>query len=162
MQDFFYKPIENGANCIVGYQGDEADVVIPDNRNVTVLFDNLFAGHKEITSVHIPDTVTDLGEFLFDGCENLRHIDLPSGLTSLWGYTFCRSGLEEIVLPDKLRSLPPFAFKDCKNLKRVVCGKGMKKIHAWVFGGCDRLEEVVFGPDVDISPEAYDTKLLNT
>lgn len=162
MQDFIYSQIEDGTYCVTRYQGDEAAVEIPNNRNVTVLFDRLFAKHKEITSVLIPDTVTDLGEFLFDGCENLRHIDLPSGLTNLWGYTFCRSGFEEIVLPDKLTCLPPFAFKDCKNLKRVVCGAGMKKIHAWVFGGCDQLEEVVCGPDVEISPEAYQTKVLNT
>lgn len=66
------------------------------------------------------------------------------------------------MLPDKLTCLPPFAFKDCKNLKRVVCGSGMKEIHAWVFGGCDQLEEVVCGPNVEISPEAYKTKVLNT
>ena len=162
MQRFIYKQIEDGSYCAMRYQGDESAVVIPDNRNVTVLFDQLFARHGEITSVHIPDTVTDLGEFLFDGCENLRHIVLPAGLTNLWGYTFCRSGFEEIVLPDNLTALPPFAFKDCKNLKRVVCGAGMRKIHAWVFGGCDRLEEVVCGPHVEISPEAYKTKVLNT
>ena len=162
MQDFYYKQVEDSTFCVVKYRGDEAEVVIPDNRNVTILFDKLFAGHREITSVHIPDTVTEMGEFLFDGCENLRRIKLPAGLTSLWGYTFCRSGFEEIVLPDGLTTLPPFAFKDCKNLRRVVCGAGMKKIYAWVFGGCDRLEEVVCGPDVDISPEAYKTKVLNT
>lgn len=162
MQNFIYKQIEDCTYCVMRYQGDETAVVIPDNRNVTVLFDKLFFRHKEITSIHIPDTVTDLGEFLFDGCENLRRIELPSNLTSLWGYTFCRSGFEEIILPDKLACLPPFAFKDCKNLKRVVCGAGMKKIHAWVFGGCDQLEEVVYEPDVEISPEAYQTKVLNT
>ncbi len=162
MQDFLYVPIEDGTYCIMRYKGDEAEVVIPDDRNVTVLFDKLFAGHREITSLYIPDTVTDMGEFLFDGCEALRHIVLPTGLKCLWGYTFCRSGFEEIVLPDGLAAIPPFAFKDCKNLKRVVCGTGMRKIHAWAFGGCDRLEEVVCGPDTEISPEAYKTKTLNT
>ena len=165
MQEFTYKLMENGTYCVSGYQGDEAEVTIPDTYNeipVTVLFDQLFAGHEEITSVRIPETVTDLGEFLFDGCLNLHHLDLPAGLTSLWGYTFARCGLEEIILPDKLTSLPPFAFKDCKQLKRVVCGKGMKKIYAWVFGGCDQLKELNFGPNVQISPEAFQTKVLNT
>ena len=59
MQDFLYKQIEDYTYCVMRYQGDEAEVVIPDNRNVTVLFDRLFARQKEITSVHIPDTVTD-------------------------------------------------------------------------------------------------------
>ena len=78
MQNFIYKQIEDCTYCIMRYQGDEAAFMIPDNRNVTVLFDKLFFRHKEITSIHIPDTVTDLGEFLFDGCENLRRIELPS------------------------------------------------------------------------------------
>ena len=54
-----YIQIEDGTYCVTRYRGDEAEVVIPDSRNVTVLFDRLFARQKEITSVHIPDTVTD-------------------------------------------------------------------------------------------------------
>ena len=157
MQEFTYKKIENGTFCLAGYEGDEAEVVIPDDKVITILNDSLFLGHSEITSVRIPDTVTDLGEFLFDGCWNLRHLDLPKGLETLWGHTFVRCGIEEIVLPDRLRTIPPFAFKDCKNLRRVVCGTGLKKIYAWAFGGCDRLTEdcVIHGPDVDISPRAF-------
>lgn len=162
MQEFFCKLIDDGTQCVMEYQGDEKNVVIPNNRNITVLFDKLFAGHLEILSVRIPNTVTDMGEFIFDGCKNLRHIELPPSLTSLWGYTFARCGIEEIVLPDKLKILPPFAFKDCKNLRRVICGAGMKEISAWVFGGCDRLEEVVCGQNVKIDPEAFKTKVLNT
>lgn len=162
MQDFIYRWIEDGTYCVMGYQGDGAEVVIPDDKNITILYDDLFKGHTEITSIHIPDTVTDIGEFVFDGCTGLRHIRLPAQLKVLWGHTFVRSSIEEIVLPDQVESIPPFAFKDCKQLKKVVCGSGMKKIHAWAFGGCDRLEEVIYGPYVEISPEAYKAKERNT
>ena len=162
MQELMYKMIEDGTYCVSAYRGDEANVIIPDSNGVTILFDKLFMGHQEITSVHIPDTVTDIGEFVFDGCTNLRYIELPSQLTCLWGYTFARCGIEEIILPDKLTTLPPFAFKDCKNLKKVVCGSGMKKIYSWVFGGCDQLVELVHGTNVEISPNAFETKVLNT
>ncbi len=161
MQEFSYQIIENGTYCVTGYQGDEAHVVVPERVNgapVTVLFDKLFRGHPEIETIKIPDTVTDLGEFVFDGCEKLRHIDLPSGLICLWGNTFARCGIEEIVLPDTLAVLPPFAFKECKNLRKVVCGTGMKKIHAWAFGGCEKLTEVVHDPSVEISSEAFTLK----
>lgn len=162
MQQFSISLIEDGTYCIMNYQGDEAEVVVKSNLHITILFDKLFAGHKEIKSIELPDTITDFGEFLFDGCENLRYIKLPSELTNLWGYTFCRSGFEEIILPDKVKFIPPFAFKDCKNLKRVVCGKGMKEICAWAFGGCSQLEEVIHAPDVKVSPEAFATKKLNS
>ena len=158
MQNFTYKLIEDGTYCVTTYQGDEETVVIPDNQNITILYDDLFKGHSEITSVHIPDTVTDMGEFVFDGCENLRHVILPAQLENLWGHTFTRSGIEEITLPGRVRSIPPFAFKDCRQLKKVVCSPGLKKIHAWAFGGCSQLETVVHGPDVEVSPQAYVSK----
>lgn len=141
------------------YDGNDKDVVVPESflgKPVTILYDKLFAGHQEICSVAIPSAVTDLGEFVFDGCLNLRRIDLPSGLLYLWGYTFCRCGIEEIILPDSLKAIPSYAFKDCKQLRRVVCGSGMRKIASWAFGGCDQLTELVHGIDVEISPKAFD------
>lgn len=164
MQEFYFKKVEDGTFCVTGYVGDEAEVVIPEDRVVTMVYDKVFRGHSEITSIRIPDTVTDLGEFVFDGCDRLRHLQLPSHLKTLWGYTFTRSGIEEIVLPDGLRTLPPFAFKDCKNLRKVVCGAGMEKIYAWAFAGCDQLtkEGLVHGPGVDVSPRAFESKSLNT
>ena len=104
MGSFYYQMnYDENSYTVTHYTGSEEDVVIPASfrgKPVTILFDKLFAGHQEIRSVSIPETVTDLGEFLFDGCLNLRQIELPSGLLYLWGYTFCRCGIEEIVLPD--------------------------------------------------------------
>ena len=57
------------------YHGEAEEVVIPEmflGKPVTILFDKLFTGHTEIRSVSIPDRVTDLGEFVFDGCFRLR------------------------------------------------------------------------------------------
>ena len=118
----------------------------------------MFAGHSEITSVKIPDTVTQIGGFVFDGCENLRQITLPKNLTDMWGYAFVRSGIEEIILPEHVRSIVSFTFKDCKNLKKVVCNKDLKKIYSWAFGGCEQLTDFQHGPDVEISPQAFDEK----
>ena len=160
MQEFYYRRVEDGTFCLTGYEGDEAEVVIPEDKIFTIINDKVFRGHDEITSIRIPDTVTDLGEFVFDGCKNLRQLKLPKDLRVLWGYTFVRCGIEEIILPDQLRIIPPYAFKDCKNLRRVVCGAGLEKIYAWAFGGCDQLarECLIHGPGVEISPEAFDRR----
>lgn len=165
MQEFYYQYMEDGDVCVIGYKGDDAEVVMPDNHNgcrIKVLFDDLFKGHSEITSIRLPDTITDFGEFVFDGCTNLRQLKLPQGLSVLWGYTFVRCELEEITLPDKVQTIPPFAFKDCKNLKKVVCGAGMKKIYSWAFGGCDNLTELIHDPEVEVSSDAFRSKKLNT
>ena len=104
MQEFYYRRVEDGTFCLTGYEGDEAEVIIPDDKVFTILSDKVFLtgyegdeaeviipddkvftilsdkvfrGHDEITSVQIPDSVTDMGEFLFDGCINLRQLKLP-------------------------------------------------------------------------------------
>lgn len=160
MQDFIYKMVDDGTYCVIQYTGDEKEVVIPDRycgKPVTILNDGLFSGHEEIMSVHIPDSVTQIGGFMFDGCNNLRQVKLPKELTDMWGYAFARCGIEEIILPEHVHSIVSFTFKDCKNLRRVVCNAGLKKIYSWAFQGCDSLTEFEHGPDVEISPQAFDS-----
>ena len=114
MQELQYKLIDDGTLCVSSYTGDEALVEVPetvDGIPVTVISDAVFQGHPEVTEVRLPDTVTDLGEFVFDGCENLRSLKLPARLERLWGYTFVRSGLEELELPDGVRSIPPLLLQ---------------------------------------------------
>ncbi len=159
MQDFYFKLLETDSFAVMGYRGNEKDVIIPDiywGRPVTIIGDDIFKGHKEITSVHIPETVTDIGGFVFDGCEELRHVRLPSGLRNMWQYAFVRSGIEEIVLPAGVKTIVPFTFKDCRKLRKVVCNDDLEEICAWAFGGCDRLEEVIHGPAVRISDKAFE------
>lgn len=160
MSNFTYQiNYDEETYSVMRYEGNEENVLIPSEyggKPVTILYDKLFAGHSEIKSVVIPDSVTDLGEFLFDGCMDLHHISLPSGLLYLWGYTFARCGIEEIILPDTLKRIPPYAFKECRQLKRVVCGSGLKKIDAWAFGGCDQLKELVNAESVEISPLTFE------
>ena len=159
MYKFNYQMNYDEQTCsVVSYTGDEPEIEIPEQfcgRQVTILLDNLFAGHPELRSVRFPDSITDFGEFLFDGCTELRKICLPADLRFLWGYTFARCGLDEIVIPDGVSRIPPYAFKDCTNLQKVVCGVGMKKIDAWAFSGCAQLTEVVYHSNVDVSPDAF-------
>lgn len=157
MQEFSYRMIEDGTYCVTGYRGDEAQVVIPDTFQITVLSDKLFQGHEEIETIQIPDTVTDLGEFLFDGCSRLAHLRLPKQLRNLWGHTFVRSGLVEIEIPSGVTNLPPYVFKDCGQLRQVVCQGSLKKIHPWAFGGCPNLEKLIVA-GVEISPQAFLSK----
>ena len=157
MQNFQYKMIEDGTYVVTAYTGDEPHVVIPETFPVTVLFDKLFQGHKEIETIRIPSTVTDIGEFVFDGCTALRHIRLPEGLRNLWGHTFVRCGIEEIEIPKGVTNIPPYCFKDCSELRTVVCSPALKRIHPWAFGGCGNLERVMIG-ETEISPEAFMAK----
>ena len=156
---FWFKLIEETATyCAMRYTGSDAEAVVPDKhwgRPVTALFDDLFKGHGELRSVVIPDTVTQIGGFVFDGCTSLHHVTLPKSLEDLWQYAFVRSSIEEIAIPDGVRAIIPFTFKDCKQLRCVVCGSGLQKVYSNAFAGCDALEEFVCGMQVELCDGAF-------
>jgi len=160
--EFWFKQIEeNETFCAIRYIGNHEDVVIPAmhwGHPVSALFDDLFKGHSEIRSVAIPDTVTQIGGFVFDGCSALHHIVLPTALQDMWQYAFVRSSIEEVVIPDGVSHIIPFTFKDCKRLRRVVCGTGMQKIYPNAFAGCDALEEFIHPAHTEIAPDAFSSQ----
>ncbi len=159
--EFWFKQIEETETyCAIRYTGHAAHVVIPPvhwGHPVSALFDDLFKGHTELETVSIPDTVTQIGGFVFDGCTSLRAVTLPAALEDLWQYAFVRSSIEEIVIPDRGGSIIPFTFKDCRNLRRVVCGRNVTKIYDNAFAGCDALQEFRHSPQTEISPNAFTT-----
>ena len=156
MQEFFFKLVEEtDSYCAMSYHGDEPHVIIPSThwgRPVTMLFDDLFKNHHEITSVVIPDSVREIGGFAFDNCDNLLNITLPANLENLWQYAFVRSSVEEVILPPGIRYIYPFTFKDCKRLRRVVCNDSLEKIWMSAFDGCHLLSQLLYGPNVTIVP----------
>ena len=67
---------------LVQYYGPGGDVVIPDG--VTDLY-ACFQGCTDITSVAIPDSVTNIGDYAFWGCTSLIRVSIPKNVTSI-GY----------------------------------------------------------------------------
>ncbi len=154
--DFYYRMIDEGTFCITSYNGRTEHVVIPDKINATILYDDLFKGHTEITSVKIPDTITDIGGFVFDGCTNIKEIILPPNLINMWQYAMTRCGIKSITIPGSVNSVVPFTFNQCKNLKTVIFCEGTIKICSWAFKDCTALLDVYLPKSlIDISNLAF-------
>ncbi len=139
---FYNKEVPDGTFCLTGYKGEEAHVVLPTKYPVTILNDSLFKGHTEIQSVEIPDTVTQIGGFVFEGCTSLKTIKLPSHLKDMWQYAFTRTSLEEIEIPGSVKAVIPFTFNQSNLLKTVTFNEGTIEISAWAFKDCTALTDV--------------------
>ncbi len=168
MQEFTYKIVDNDTFSIVGYKGDEANVqvVTQGAREVSVIWDRLFRGHSEIQTITLPDTITDIGAYAFDGCNQLAEVKLPEGLLNMWQYAFARSGITTVNIPSTVRSVVPFTFEDCAQLTSVTMNPGTRKVFGNAFKGCTALKTVTAHKDTVIDPAAFagcgDVQIIRT
>ena len=94
-QSQFNYITNDGAIAITRYTGPGGAVVIPsmiNGRPVTSI-NAAFYNSINLTSVTIPDSVTNIGEYAFYNCFNLTNFDISSSLTSIAisALFFCKS-----------------------------------------------------------------------
>ena len=76
-----------------------------------------FLGCTSLTSITIPDNVTEIGYSAFEGCTSLTNITIPDSVTKIGGWAFigCTS-LTSINIPDSVTEIEYEAFRDCTSL----------------------------------------------
>lgn len=136
----FEFTLNNGGITITGYTGSSDDVTIPNafyGYPVTAIAGNAFVNNANLTSVVIPDSVTNIGVEAFYNCAALTSVTLPDDITSIGVETFynCAS-LTSITIPASVTKLGSGAFESCLSL-----------VSATFLGNAPSLGNVVFGDD---------------
>ena len=105
---------------------------------------NEFKNNQEITKVVINRGLTEIGEYAFLGCTNLREIVFPDNRIILRRGCFkdCTS-IKEVDIPD-VANICPEAFENCISLKKVVFPWTISNIYSRAFKNCRSLEQVSF------------------
>ena len=102
-----------------------------------------FRQNKYVRSISIPDSVTEIYDRAFEGCENLRSVRLPSGTKTLPGVLFAGcTALESIRIPEGVKVIDVSAFTGCKNLRNVVLPDSLEMIQDRAFCGCSALTSI--------------------
>ena len=101
---------------------------------------------ETITSVHIEDGVTSIGDSAFNYCY-LNGIIIPNSVISIGDYAFreCDS-LNSIIIPDSVTSIGDSAFINCDNLNSITLPNRITSIGKWVFQDCNSLNNITI-PD---------------
>ena len=102
------------------------------------------AGISEYT---IPDSVTEIGGYVFFSCESLTSVTIPDSVTTIGvdAFGWCRS-LTGITIPDSVTTIGERAFRDCGSLTSVTIPDSVTTIGSSAFDGCRSLKSVTI-PD---------------
>ena len=132
-------------------------VTFAEGSALASIGDNAFAGCQKLSSLQLPEGVTEIGRAAFNGCRALREVTVPTGVTEIEDFTFgvCAS-LREIHLPEGLTSIGASAFTGCAALTQIVLPDGVTALGARAFNNCQALAKVLVPASVEsIAEDAF-------
>ena len=117
--------------CVVTCRETLAHAEIKDGTRY--ICNNAFRNRTAMTSVVLPEGVTEIGWWAFQGCTSLASVRLPGSLTMI----------------------NEAAFSGCKSLTSVTIPAGVKWIDGSEFSGCTSLTSVTILGKTEIWKEAF-------
>jgi hypothetical protein len=128
LQAQFIFTTNNGAITITGYSGTNSVIVIPSATNgspVTSVGDGAFFNgqgiYSRLTSVTVPDSITNIGNEAFEQCGGLTNVAIGTNVINIGtnAFKFC-IGLTNIVIPASVISIGDGAFLACSKLRAIT------------------------------------------
>ena len=133
---------------------------IPDKIDgvaVTSIYDTAFA-FTNITSVTIPDSVTNIESTMFNACLSLKNIYVSENnknYVTIDGALYtkdkseivcCPGGKTDVVIPNGVKTIGERAFNRCENLTNVTIPNSVTSIKESAFNWCRNLKNITI-PD---------------
>jgi len=146
VQAQFTFTTNNGAITITGYSGSGGVVVIPGATNgfpVTSIANSAVQLKSSVTSVIIPNSVTNIGLEAFNGCSSLTNVTIGNSVTNLGNQAFWNCAkLTSVTIPNSVVNIGYGTFYSCSNLANVTIGSGVTNIANSAFFKCSGLTNV--------------------
>lgn len=144
-KDFSFMKVDGGY-AILGYTGNEENVVVPDSYNgepVVSLIGKVFYENQRLKTVELPDTLKEICGSCFEECRSIKEIVIPNSVTILSHSAFKRcDALEKVVLSKQLKTMDNCCFFECRELVDCKLPEGLETIGMSAFMGCRKLKEM--------------------
>lgn len=125
------------------YSSDENGVLFNKDKKNLILCPRGTA----LNSYTIPNTVTNVSDFAFAYCQNLKSITFSDSVESIGTYVFrgC-TNLETANITNNVKSIGIYAFTSCQSLKKVNIPNSISEIPEGMFSSCYKLQNITI-PD---------------
>ena len=112
--------------------GSACEGAITIDSSVTSIGNSSFQNVAAITSLVIPNSAVNIGNYAFAG-SGLRSVTIPGTLTTIGEAAFRGTELTSITIPNSVTSIGEMAFKDTASLSSVTIGEGLTEIASETF-----------------------------
>ena len=115
-----------------------------------------FRGCSGISTLNLPDTVTDLGDEAFQDCYNILYLHLSENTHSIGARCFSNTTLgatdstatkfQYLYIPESVKTIGIGAFVNHQNLKELVigCEQVSSTIGSCAFANCPSIVSITF------------------
>lgn len=124
-----------------------SSISIPNN--VTEIGDYAFEYCKYLTSVKIPDSVIKVGRGTFMECPSLKEIQLPKTKPEIGDSAFMNCGIEALIIPEGWTSINKYMFYGNQSLKSVSFPNSVTSISDFAFTKCSSLETLELPSNIE-------------
>ena len=112
-------------------------VALPEH--ITEIDDYAFFNCQLLKTIVMSDNITRIGVKAFDGCLSLKEINIPKGVKVIeTAFSGCED-LERVFIPEGVTTIKFCAFYCCERLSKVVIPDSVKIIENMAFGDCPKL-----------------------
>ncbi len=116
---------------------------------------NLYLNNQLITRLVIPDGVTSIGNYAFNGCGSIESVVIPDSVTRIESRAFYRcGGLRSIDIAAGVKTIGDNAFEQCSRLAKITLSDGVESIGNSAFSHCTALNVITLPKSIIVLGDA--------
>lgn len=151
IDDFVFNIYSSYAE-LIAYEGDDTDVIIPDEaagKVVLKIGEKAFWGNKTLKNIKLPENLRYIDRYAFQKCAELNTVEFNQRLETIDDYAFAQTSLVELNFPVSLASIGKYSFSECVGFKSLTIPPRVNSIGKYAFYGCTTLESIAFNERLD-------------
>lgn len=130
-----------------------SEVTVPDECQITT-FTSAFNGMDNLTTIHIPSSVTEIATYALSRCTSLRKITGAKNVKTIGLGAFANcSALEEFTIPEGVTEINVETFMFCSSLKVIDIPSSVTYIYGQSFRNLTSLTDLVLPESLEYIKE---------